>query len=326
MAESFNLPDFDSLPKVEGMPQGCAWGVFDKDGQKDRIGCLNLLTPRVIQEALKEAYDGVSISLNWPIGALKKPGFLRKGLEHKVTSFKASPFNFHGFDDEVAFNTQCSSQWDSLLHFAHQPTKKSYNDVQPTLEQLIQDFDNVDRDKALPTLNHWHDRGGLVGRGILLDYREYAQVKGIEYSCFSDHAITVQELEDIAKHQGTELRHGDIIIIRTGYTEDLGNASTEEQEHMLGTNKSVGVKGCKESAKWFWNRHFSAVAGDTLGFEQIPSRIEEEDNREGHISELGQCPLLLSSAIKEFYVILFRCKCDGLAQGQGILGAQSLGI
>ena len=58
----------------------------------------------------------------------------------------------------------------------------------------------------------------------LLDYREYAQAKGIKYDCFSDHAITVQELEDVAKHQGTEFRHGDIVIVRTGFTDDLGAA------------------------------------------------------------------------------------------------------
>jgi hypothetical protein len=71
MADYSNLPDFDSLPKVEGMPQGCAWGIFDKDGKKDHLGCLNLLTPRVVQAAFKEARDGVSVSLNWPINAIK---------------------------------------------------------------------------------------------------------------------------------------------------------------------------------------------------------------------------------------------------------------
>jgi hypothetical protein len=60
-----NIPDFDSLPSVKDMPQGTAWGVFDKDGKKDIYGCLNLLTPDVIKEAYKEAKDGVSISLNW---------------------------------------------------------------------------------------------------------------------------------------------------------------------------------------------------------------------------------------------------------------------
>ena len=289
MSDYSNLPDFDSLPKVEGMPQGCAWGLFDKDGKKDHLGCLNLLTPKVIQEAFKEARDGHSVSLNWPIGAINTPGFFRKGLEHKVLSFKDSPLSLHGFDDEVEFNTQCSSQWDSLVHYAHQPTGKSYNGVQPSKDELVQAFGNVDLDKALPTLNHWHDRGGLVGRGVLLDYKAYAQDKGIKYDCFSDHAITVEDLDNVAKHQGTELRQADILIVRSGFTDELGGATAEEQERMLGSHKCVGVKGCKETAKWVWNHHFSAVAGDAIAFEQIPSRIEEEGDREGSIAELGKC-------------------------------------
>lgn len=55
-----NIPDFDSLPPVKDMPQGCSWGIFDKNGKKDHIGCLNLLTPNVVQAALKEAQDGMS--------------------------------------------------------------------------------------------------------------------------------------------------------------------------------------------------------------------------------------------------------------------------
>lgn len=57
------VPDFDDLPTVAGMPQGCAWGVFDKDGKKDLLGTLNLLTASVVKAAYSEAQDGVSISL-----------------------------------------------------------------------------------------------------------------------------------------------------------------------------------------------------------------------------------------------------------------------
>lgn len=288
MADYTNLPDFDSLPKVKDIPQGCAWGVFDKDGKKDNLGCLNLLTPKVVQEAFKEARDGVSISLNWPIGAINNPGFSRKGLEHKVLSFKETPFDVWAFDDEIEFNTQCSSQWDSLVHFAHQPSGLNYNGTQPSRDDLVQGFGKVDADKALPTLNHWHDRGGLVGRGVLLDYRAYAQEKGIKYDCFDAHAISVQDLEDVAKHQGTKFKHGDILIVRSGFTEDLGAASAEEQERMLGTHKAVGVKGCKETARWVWNHHFAAVAGDALAFEVLPPTIEEDNNRTGSIGELGK--------------------------------------
>lgn len=60
---SLKIPDFDDLPQVEGMPQGCAWGVFDKDGKKDVLGTINLLTPGVVKAALTEATEGISISL-----------------------------------------------------------------------------------------------------------------------------------------------------------------------------------------------------------------------------------------------------------------------
>lgn len=65
MANSQVLPDFDNLPPVEGMPKGCAWGLFDKDGKKDLLGTLNLLTPEVVKNAAAEVKDGVSISLEY---------------------------------------------------------------------------------------------------------------------------------------------------------------------------------------------------------------------------------------------------------------------
>jgi len=32
------FPAFDDLPKVEGQPQGCIWGLFDTEGKKDEVG------------------------------------------------------------------------------------------------------------------------------------------------------------------------------------------------------------------------------------------------------------------------------------------------
>jgi hypothetical protein len=287
MEDYSNIPDFDSLPPVKGMPKGCAWGIFDKNGKKDHLGCLNLLTRKVVQEAYKEARDGVSISLNWPIGALKNPFVGRKGLEHEVFSYHSGPkgAGLHAFDDEVAFNTQCSSQWDSLVHFAHQANGLSYNGVSPRTEDLIQPFGSTDTDKNIPTLNHWHDRGGLVGRGVLIDYRAYAESKGIEYSCFDAHTITTLDLETIAKHQGTTFKYGDILIVRTGYTEDLGVANSEQQDKLLYTGKSIGVEGNEQSAKWFWNHHFAAVAGDTMVFEAVPPKLS--DGTDGTNADLG---------------------------------------
>ncbi|KAJ5368908.1 uncharacterized protein N7496_008668 [Penicillium cataractarum] len=283
--EPNGLPSFDELPPVKGMPQGCAWGLFDRDGHKDHLGCLNLLTPSVVQSALREARDGESVSLNWPINAIHTPGFFRKGLEHRVLSFQDSPYKLHGFDDEISFNTQCSSQWDSLVHFAHQPTGLNYNGIQANIEVLAQDDTPFHKDCKYPTLNHWHSRGGLVGRGVLVDYCAYADAHGIKYNAFDAHKITVQDLEAVIHWEGVELQTGDILIVRSGFTRGLEEASTpEKQKELMDSHRTVGVEGSVETAKWVWNHHFSAVAGDAIAFEQTPPTLE--DGTEGGIRDL----------------------------------------
>jgi hypothetical protein len=281
------IPSFDELPPVKDMPQGCAWGIFDKDGKKDNLGCLNLLTPTVVQEALLEATSGISISLNWPLNAINKPDFMRSALIHTVIDGQEL-FGFPAYDDEISFNTQSSSQWDSLVHFAHQKSNCFYNGSKPSKAGIIQNFGSEDNDHDIPTLNHWHSRGGLVGRGVLVDYKAYAKANGIQYSCFEAHTITVKDLEAVAKFQNTELKFGDVLIVRTGYTDEMGSMSAEEQEKAQSSHKTVGVAGNTETARWIWNHHFAAVACDTVGFEVMPSTIEEEDGRTGGPNELGK--------------------------------------
>jgi len=244
---------------------------------------LNLLTPDVVQEAYKELKDGISVSLNWGIGAINTPGFGRKGLVHKVVSFVGTPVDAHGYDDEVEFNTQCSSQWDSLCHFHHQPSESGYNGVKTNVEELTQAFGNEDKAMKLPTLQHWHTRGGLVARGVLIDYKAWADKQGIKYDPFDAHRFTTDDVEKVAKDQGVEFKFGDVLIIRSGFTAPLSGASAADQEKMLGTHRTVGIEGTEGTAKWVWNKHFSAVAGDAIAFETIPPLI---DGKEGTISQL----------------------------------------
>jgi hypothetical protein len=57
------LPDFHEIPTQEGVPPSATWGLWDRDGQRDELGTLNLLTPTVIKEAAKEVCEGISVSL-----------------------------------------------------------------------------------------------------------------------------------------------------------------------------------------------------------------------------------------------------------------------
>lgn len=79
-----HFPTFDQLPKVEGQPQGCLWGFFDKEGKKDEIGTLNLLTSEVVRRAATEIRTGQHVQLDWCLENVQFPGFGRKKFEQKV--------------------------------------------------------------------------------------------------------------------------------------------------------------------------------------------------------------------------------------------------
>lgn len=121
----------------------------------------------------------------------------------------------------------------------------------------------------------WHQRGGLVARGVFIDYKLWADKNGKTFDPFSDHRITVSEIETIAKEQGVEFKQGDVFIIRSGFTEALSTMDGDEQQKALGTHHTCGVEGTKDVAKWFWNHHFAAVAGDAIAFETIPPKNED---------------------------------------------------
>lgn len=132
--EKYSFPAFDDLPSVPGQPQGCLWGFFDKDGNKDELGselrhaplhclleiltqtllALNLLNAETVRNASLEIRTGKHVQLDWPMNNLEFPGFGRIPIEHNVKQMASE--GFLGLDDEIKINTQTSSQWDSLKH------------------------------------------------------------------------------------------------------------------------------------------------------------------------------------------------------------------
>jgi hypothetical protein len=111
----------------------------------------------------------------------------------------------------------------------------------------------------------------------LIDYKAYAEKHDIKYSPFESHSITVADIEAIAQEQDVGFRQGDVIIIRTGFTEALGKASHGDQQKMLGTERCAGVAQSRETVKWFWNQHFAAVASDNAGFEVLPPLVDGQN-------------------------------------------------
>ncbi len=76
---------------------------------------MNLLTPAVVKEASREISTGEHVQLDWALENVQFGGFGRQEFDHKLIDLNAS-LGFKAFDDEVHFNTQIGSQWDSLKH------------------------------------------------------------------------------------------------------------------------------------------------------------------------------------------------------------------
>ena len=123
----------------------------------------------------------------------------------------------------------------------------------------------------------WVENGGIVGRGVLLDYASWAEENNITVDHFSTHPITATTLKAIAARQKTELKRGDIVFIRSGWTKAFSNLS-DAQALALAEKPSppaVGIESSEETLRWLWNTGFAAVAGDMPSMEVWPCQNTE---------------------------------------------------
>ncbi|KAF1846058.1 putative cyclase [Cucurbitaria berberidis CBS 394.84] len=250
-----NKPSFDELPLAKDGPHGNAWGLF---GSSDELGMLNLLTPATTAAAASEIKDGVRVALDWPLDLMAEPCFGRVPFKQEIKNKAPRSVN----DDTLTFNTQCSTQWDGLRHYGYQKEAKWFNGK--TLDDLL-------NTKALGT-HAWVENGGIVSRGLLLDYASWAEKEGLPVDCFSTSSIPVAVLKQVAASQNTIPRPGDILLIRTGWTKQY-EYMTQDQRRALADMTSppaIGVESSKETLRWLWESGFAAVAGDMPSFEAWP--------------------------------------------------------
>lgn len=169
---------------------------------------------------------------------------------------------FFSYDDEISVNTQAGSQWDGIRHWGHQETGTYYNNVKhadvPKAEQL--------------GIDQWSSKlGGIVGRGILIDYASYAEEKGIAYDPMSTHKITLETVRTIMREKKVEAKPGDILLMRSGWVKWYEEHSAEERlQKVTHGNDWIGMEVTEESLEWLWDNRFAAVAGDSIGFEVTP--------------------------------------------------------
>ena len=118
----------------------------------------------------------------------------------------------------------------------------------------------------------WVEHGGIVGRGILLDYADFAQRHGITLDVFSPSCIPLAHLQRLVDENGIESQTGDILFLRIGYTSAYNALSPAEQDALAERPRAefAVVESTTEVLRWLWENHFAAVAGDSPAFESSP--------------------------------------------------------
>jgi kynurenine formamidase len=253
------IPTFEELPIRKDLPADCSWGVF---GDNDALGCLNFLTAEGVVEAARLVQSGKVFRLDAKIGFAQPPLFGRAAPEHRV-----SPLGPMANDDFVHFNTQESSQWDGLGHVGHIRHERYYNNVTS---------DDVRGGNAKLGIHHWKDK--LVGRGLLIDVYGYRKAKGIAVNALTREVYTLKELQAAIEHQGSKLKPGTILLLRTGWMESYEALTPEGKRAIAPMDKmqSPGIEATREIVAWLWNNRVAAIGTDCPSVEAFPSDFTDE--------------------------------------------------
>lgn len=240
-----------------------AWGIFDRDNKPDVYGTLNFASPEVVVAARAEIRTGESVVLNLPLHLPYKPPTGRAPLKHKITS------DCHGWpcaEDEISIYMQASSQWLGMYHWADRNTKMYYNGV--SYESVTSGKERKNNSLGIQCLS---DRGGIIGRGVLLDFVRYAKRKGITYSVMKNYGIGVEQLKEMIKEQGVTLRPGDILLVRCGMSKWIHESTPDSEAPSPDKEGILGIEPSEDLYEWIWNNKLAAVGSDTIAFECLPA-------------------------------------------------------
>ncbi|KOS39108.1 hypothetical protein ACN38_g10071 [Penicillium nordicum] len=260
-------PAFDALPLRKDGPPGNAWGMF---GDQDQMGMLNLLTPENTAAAAREIVDGKRVSTDWALNSMATPCFGRSAFEHIIKNKAPRAVN----DDILVFNTQSSSQWDGFRHYGSKQGTYFNGCTQEDIQNSTRNGIHV-----------WVENGGIVGRGVLLDYAGWAAANGKEVNCFETQSIPATVLQEVAISQDTTFRPGDILFIRTGWTQAYEQLSPAQCQQLAdyAAPPVIGVESSEAMLRWIWDLELAAVKERkkemVLGNAGITRRSEDRSRR-----------------------------------------------
>jgi hypothetical protein len=257
------FPAFRDLPRTEpgGIP--LARGVF---GATDQIGTLNHITQEATRQAaglvrLGKRYN-LNLPLHEPLGSLPD-GAHRRRRAPRQTLIKDAHSGLMIRDEKIDdLFTQASTQWDGLTHIGD-PEFGFYNGVA--------DGDVTQQEGTRNGIEHFVE-WGIASRGVIVDLPRFFEAKGRAWSAVGGFAATAADVAECLHLTNVTLRQGDILLVRTGWSELFGSSSSQERERLYRGRDFSGLSGSLEMWEFLWDSRVAAVASDSVAVEVMPFR------------------------------------------------------
>lgn len=148
--------------------------------------------------------------------------------------------------DAVSMYTHCGTHIDTLNHFGYRG--KLFNGFEASKHLGSRAWGVCGAEKHPP----------VIARGVLLDV---AGLHGVDVLPDS-HGIGPDDIKGCLKHQGTELRPGDVVLVRTGQMKKWPDPA-RFMPNPPGMNRAGAEFICMHGAV--------TIGTDTASFEQVPS-------------------------------------------------------
>lgn len=227
-------------------------------GPADEIGTLNMMTDASRFEVLKQVtggkfYDlGVDLFVGMPTccAPFGDPTFQIFMTHAPAQDPSKELLSYSG--DGISMYTHTGTHIDALNHFGLHG--KIWNQVSSKDALGVRGWTKSGVDKYPP----------IIARGVLIDV---ARAKNMTHLPTS-YGITVADLQDALKRQGTTLRPGDVVLTRTG----VMTLWPDTNKYRLADQPGLSL----EAAHWLVEVQQAMLLGaDNFGVENFPSKDPE---------------------------------------------------
>lgn len=268
---SSNWLVFGQQSALKKWQKGKGWGwVWGKD---DEVGALNEMTDASRLLALRLATTGKTYDLGvtydrtsykWPghspgeIITFRSPeGVARQKDIPALVNDNGKQTRWHS--SALFINDNVATQIDGLGHITTGSDNSWYNGFKEADWGGNWGIRKADAVTIPP----------IIARGVLIDVAGLKNVEALP----SNYAITVEDLQQALRRQQTQLKPGDVVLIRTGTLRHWGETGSDHAK--IGAHDSAGIS--LETARWLVEENGSMmICGDTSGLEYGPA---EKDSR-----------------------------------------------